>query len=58
MPNTSKQANNICDLMLSEITAVINDYQNSFFIFADDMNCNLHDNYSIPPLRTAIKNRQ
>ena len=55
MPNPSKEANNICDLMLSEITAVINDYPNSIFIFAGDMNCNLHDNYSTSLLiRTFI----
>ena len=29
VPNTSKQSNNISDLMLSEVTAVIIDYPNS-----------------------------
>jgi len=50
MPNYSTQVNNVCDTMLNEISAIINNHPNSLCIFGGDMNCNLHNKSNISSL--------
>jgi len=43
MSTNFRLANDLCDVMLNEISAVLRTSPNYRFVFAGDMNCNLHN---------------
>jgi len=50
MPNYSTQVTNVCDTMLNDISAIINNHPNSLCIFGGNIICNLHNKSNISSL--------